>query len=290
MALEHPGLEPVFYRHEGPPPPDVARARLMLSTPRTAAELEEYAALAPHLEYVQAVSSGTDHLVGLPARVGYGSGRGSNGMVAAELALGLVLTSFRRLDDAVRSAQRAVWEPTVGRSLYGSEILVIGAGDLAQQFKVRVEACGATATLSGRTARGDTIAISQLKEHLSGKQAVVIMVPLTPQTAGLVDKAFLAAMDDGALLVNVARGGIVDQDALMAECRAGRLKAALDVADPEPLPPGHPLWTCPGVLVTPHIGGEVRGFMERAFRLGIDQLAAYARGERPSNMVRAPQR
>jgi phosphoglycerate dehydrogenase-like enzyme len=109
---------------------------------------------------------------------------------------------------------------------------------------------------------------------------------LTDETRGLVDKDFLAAMPDGALLVNGARGPVADTDALLAELRSGRLRAAVDVTDPEPLPAGHPLWEAPGLLLTPHVGGSVPAAMRRAFRVMREQLAYYARGEEPPNVVR----
>jgi phosphoglycerate dehydrogenase-like enzyme len=114
---------------------------------------------------------------------------------------------------------------------------------------------------------------------------VVLVVPLTDATRGLVDAAFLAAMPDGALLVNAARGPVVDTAALVAELGSGRLSAALDVTDPEPLPPGHPLWRLPNVFLTPHTGGAVPGLLPRAYRLAGDQLRRFAAGEPLINRV-----
>ncbi len=110
-------------------------------------------------------------------------------------------------------------------------------------------------------------------------------VPLTDATRGLVDATFLAAMPDGAVLVNAARGPVLDPDALLAELTSGRLRAALDVTDPEPLPAGHPLWSAPGLLLTPHVGGSVPLARDRAFRIAAEQIRQYARGNTPSNLV-----
>jgi phosphoglycerate dehydrogenase-like enzyme len=117
---------------------------------------------------------------------------------------------------------------------------------------------------------------------------VVVMTPLTPSTRHLVDARFLAAMRDGALLVNVARGGVVDTDALLAEVQRGRLRAALDVTDPEPLPSDHPLWTAPGVLISPHVGGNSSAFLPRAARLVRLQVAKFVAGEPVDNVVAGP--
>jgi len=103
-------------------------------------------------------------------------------------------------------------------------------------------------------------ALDELPALLPGADVVVLTTPLTEQTRGLVNAPFLAAMKDGALLVNVARGPVVDTKALLAEAESGRLIAALDVTDPEPLPSGHPLWHAPGVLVSPHVGGSTSAF------------------------------
>ena len=114
---------------------------------------------------------------------------------------------------------------------------------------------------------------------------VVLVVPLTEQTRGLVDEKFLTAMTDNALLVNASRGPVVVTDALLAQLRSGRLRAALDVLDPEPPPPDHPIWDAPNLLITPHVGGAVRGFPERAYRLVREQILRYAAGEPLVNVV-----
>jgi phosphoglycerate dehydrogenase-like enzyme len=128
----------------------------------------------------------------------------------------------------------------------------------------------------------------ELPALLPDADVVVLITPLTAETRGLVDAAFLARMKDGALLVNVARGAVVDTDALTAEVRAGRLEAALDVTDPEPLPPEHPLWSLPGVLISPHVGGTSTAFEPRARRLIAEQLRRWAAGEPLDNEVPRP--
>jgi phosphoglycerate dehydrogenase-like enzyme len=129
--------------------------------------------------------------------------------------------------------------------------------------------------------------MSEVPELLPEHDVVVVAVPHTPQTHGQVDAQFLAAMPDGALLVNIARGGIVDTDALLAELRAGRLRAFLDVTDPEPLPADHPLWDAPNVMITPHVGGGTRGWQRRAYRLVREQILRWVAGEELTNQVRA---
>jgi phosphoglycerate dehydrogenase-like enzyme len=127
--------------------------------------------------------------------------------------------------------------------------------------------------------------IDELPALLPEQDVVVVITPLTDTTVGLVDAGFLAAMKDGALLVNVARGKVADTDALLAEAASGRLRVAVDVTDPEPLPADHPLWTTPNVLVSPHVGGASTAFRPRALALVRRQLEAYADGRPLDNVV-----
>jgi phosphoglycerate dehydrogenase-like enzyme len=120
---------------------------------------------------------------------------------------------------------------------------------------------------------------------LASADIVVSLLPLTPETRGVVDARLLAAMRSGTLLVNASRGGVVDTAALTIEVLSGRIRAALDVTDPEPLPDGHPLWSAPGVIVTPHVASDVRRTDERAWRLAFEQVGRYARGEPLINIV-----
>ena len=136
-----------------------------------------------------------------------------------------------------------------------------------------------------RHARDGVHAIGELPGLLPRADVVVILIPVTDETRQLVNKDFLRAMKDGALLVNAARGVIVDTDALLEELTSGRITAALDVTDPEPLPEGHPLWQAPGLLLTPHVGGAIYEARERAYRVVSEQLARLAAGEPLLNVI-----
>jgi phosphoglycerate dehydrogenase-like enzyme len=138
----------------------------------------------------------------------------------------------------------------------------------------------------GRPARDGVHSTSELPALLAQADAVVVLVPLTPETTGMFDAALLARMRDGALLVNAGRGGVVDTGSLLAELESGRLRAVLDVVDPEPLPDDHPLWEL-ALAITPHNAGDTAAADERAIRLGAEQLARFARGEPLLNVVRA---
>ena len=162
---------------------------------------------------------------------------------------------------------------------------MVGAGDVGQQLGRRLVACDAHPVFVARTARDGVHPIGELPGLLPGADAVVLIVPKTTETVGLVDARFLARMHDGAILVNAARGPVVDTAALLAELTSGRLRAALDVVDPEPLPSDHPLWNAPNLLLTPHVAGSVLGFPGRFAELLVAQLGRFVRGEPLHNVV-----
>lgn len=246
-----------------------------------------FVAALPRLRLVQLLSAGYETWSGhVPQGVSLSTARGAHGGSTAEWVLAALLAVQRELPRFVRAQDDARWDSDRTATLLGSRILVLGAGDVAQQVARRLTPFEVTVTLVGRQARDGVRGMAELPELLAHHDAVVLALPHTADTAGLVDAAFLARMPDGAVLVNAARGPVVRTDALLAELVAGRLRAALDVTDPEPLPAAHPLWHAPGVLITPHVGGSVTGAFERAFAVAAEQIAAFARGVDPPNLVR----
>jgi phosphoglycerate dehydrogenase-like enzyme len=169
--------------------------------------------------------------------------------------------------------------------LTGRRVLIIGAGAIGEALATRLIACESTVTRVARSVRDGVHAVSELPELLPDAEIVVLLLPLTPETTGLVDAEFLGLMRDGALLVNAARGPVVVTDDLVTELQSGRINAAMDVTDPEPLPEGHPLWSLPNALITPHVAGTVQGLMPRAFDLLDAQLRRYIAGEPLINVV-----
>ena len=240
----------------------------------------------PSLRLVQLLSAGAETWVGrLPEGVALSDCRGAHGGATAEWVLTVLLAVYRRLPGFVRAAAEDRWDYQPTDELAGKRVLLVGAGDIAEQTALRLAPFGVTTTLVGRRSRQGVHGIDEVAGLLPEHDAVVIAVPLTPETRGMVYTAFLAAMPDGALLVNAARGPVVDTAALTAELEAGRLLAALDVTDPEPLPSEHPLWRAPGLLLTPHVAGSVPGGQRRAYAVAAEQIAAFARGEDPPNLV-----
>jgi phosphoglycerate dehydrogenase-like enzyme len=281
------GVRPVSYVPGQPWPDDAKSAQVLV--PRFLANDDVAALLAglPELEYVQLLSAGAEMWVGkLPEHVLLATCRGAHGGSTAEWVVGGLLAVYRDFPRFQRAQQRHEWDYHVTDTLQDKRVLIVGAGDLGDQLARRLAPFDVTTTLVGRHARDGVHGVDELPGLLGDHDATVLMVPLTSETTRMVDAAFLAAMPDGAILVNAARGPVVDTDALVAELRTGRLRAVLDVTDPEPLPAGHPLWTMSGLFLTPHVGGSCEGQHKRAWRIAADEIARYARGERPRNLVR----
>jgi phosphoglycerate dehydrogenase-like enzyme len=240
----------------------------------------------PRLQLVQLLSAGAERFVGrLPQRVVLCNARGAHTPSTAEWAVTVTLAAQRGIPFFVREQDAGRWSFTTHRSLVGARVLVIGAGDIGRRIGRMLAGFDVKLTYVARTARDGVRAMGDLPALLPHADVVIVIVPVTPETTGMVDAGFLAAMPDGALLVNAARGVIVDTDALVAELSRGRLRAALDVTDPEPLPPGHPLWSAPGLLLTPHVGGAVPQSGDRATAAVTDQLSRILAGNPLQNVV-----
>jgi phosphoglycerate dehydrogenase-like enzyme len=243
------------------------------------------------LRAVQLLSAGAEAWVGrVPDGVQLCDARGVHDAPVAEWVVGAAVGSRRRFPAFALAQDREDWafhEFTPTRELTGSRVLIVGAGSIGLAVERHLAPFQVTVTRVARTARpdDDVHGVEDLPALLPHADVVVLVVPLTDATRGLVDAAFLAAMPDGALLVNAARGPVVDTGALVAELAGGRIWAALDVTDPEPLPAGHPLWKIPNVFITPHIGGTVHGLLPRAYRLAGDQLRRFVAGEPLINQV-----
>jgi phosphoglycerate dehydrogenase-like enzyme len=238
------------------------------------------------LRVVQVNSAGVDTWLGkLPEPVTLCDARGVHDSSTAEWAAAAVLAHVRNFPAFARAQAERRWAYTATDELAGKRVLIVGAGSIGSALAARLAPFDVEITLVARSARPGVEPVERLPALLPGADVVVLLLPLTPHTRGLVDTEFLAGLPDGALLVNAARGPVVDTDALLAECASGRLDAALDVTDPEPLPAGHPLWTLPNVFITPHVAGSVAGFHRRAFALVGDQLRRYAAGQPLINVV-----
>jgi phosphoglycerate dehydrogenase-like enzyme len=263
-----------------------ARAEVLVPGFLTPADPEELVAALPNLRLIQLLTAGAENWIGrVPEHVLLSVARGAHGGSTAEWALATLLAVYRDLIPFERERVAGTWGRRPTETLIDKKVLVIGAGDLGTQLKRRLAACDATTTLVGTRARDGVHGFDEVPDLLGAHDAVVLMVPLTPVTEGMADAAFLSRMRDGAVLVNAARGRVVDTGALVAELASGRLRAALDVTEPEPPPAGHPLWTVPNLLLTPHVAASVEGYERRAYAVVAAEIARYAAGERLHNLV-----
>ncbi|WP_067823001.1 2-hydroxyacid dehydrogenase [Nocardia inohanensis] len=281
-----PGVEVIRFEPGAPWPPEAATAQVLVPGFELPPDSVDPTAL-PELRLVQLLTAGAERWIGLlPKEIQLSNARGAHGGAVAEWVVGALLNIYRELEGFADARRDRHWTQHQTDTLSGKRILGVGAGDLGNRLHTALSGLGAEVTLVATTARAGVRAVSELPELLPDFDAVVMMVPVTAETRHLVDAEFLARMPDGAILVNVARGPIVVTDALLAELNSGRLRAALDVTDPEPLPPDHPLWTAPGLVLTPHVAGSTRGSFERAYAVAADEIARFARGEQPKNLVR----
>lgn len=242
----------------------------------------------PRLRVVQTLTAGVEHMLPALPQTPPGTQLCNAGPLhntsTAELAVALTLAALRDIPGAVRAQQEGRWAQEFHTSLADRRVLIVGYGNIGAAIEDRllpfeVAEVVRVASTARTSPRGPVHGVDELPELLPGAEVVILAVPLTDATRGLVGADFLARMPDGALLVNVARGAVVDTKALLTELEAGRLRAALDVTDPEPLPPDHPLWRAPNTLVTPHVGGPTTAFRPRAERLMLEQLSRFVAGE-----------
>jgi phosphoglycerate dehydrogenase-like enzyme len=264
---------------------DLERVDFLVPEPHDPGVLEALPGLT-QLSVVQALTAGIDWIdARVPPQATLCSARGARDEPVVEWILGALLGASTGL---LRFARERAWEQ--GRQLddlSGWTVLVVGLGSIGRLVQSRLEALGSTAVGVASQSREGVHGVDELLELLPQADAVVLLTPLNEQTEGLIGAAELAAMPDGAVLINAARGPVVDSEALLAEVSSARLRAILDVTDPEPLPDEHPLWSAPGVLaITPHVGGNSAAGWRRATALAGDQLARWCRGEELLNVVR----
>lgn len=278
----------------GEPFPDAASTRFFVPPyTATGADLALMGRM-PALQVVQTLTAGVDNVLAhLTPGVTLCNAAGVHDASTAELAVGLTIASLRHLDDFARAMPAGQWLYDRHESLADKRVLIVGFGSIGRAIGRRLAGFECEVRAVARSARVEqgveVFPVAALDGLLPWADVVILIVPLTPETRHLVDARFLAQMRDGALLVNVSRGPVVDTDALLAECARGRLRAALDVTDPEPLPAGHPLWRTPGVLISPHVGGNTSAFLPRARRLVAAQLRRWRVGEPLVNVVVASQ-
>lgn len=225
----------------------------------------------------------------IPAGHVFANAAGVHEASTAELTVGLVLAAQRGIAQFVRDAQDARWRPRDYASLADRRVLLIGVGGVGRAIASRLDSFEVelvrVASRARHDERGEVHGVEDLPRLLADAEIVIVVVPLTDATHHLIDDSFLAAMSDGALLVNVSRGAVADTQALLRHAGSGRLRLALDVVDPEPLPDGHPLFSLANVLISPHVGGATSAMLPRMARLLAQQIDRVGRGGEPLNVV-----
>ncbi|HEX6195113.1 MAG TPA: 2-hydroxyacid dehydrogenase [Jiangellaceae bacterium] len=281
------GLDVHHWNADGDPDPATLKDVTFYVMPYMFAPITgEVMARMPSLRVVQTLTAGYEHVLPyLPDGVTLCNARGVHDASTAEIAMALTLASLRRIPEFVRAQEREEWAFGDYESLADRTVLIVGYGSVGAALDKRLVPFECDVLRVARTAREGVAGFEELDALLPRADVVILTVPLNDETRKLMNASRLALMRDGALLVNVARGGVVDTDALVAELNSERLRAAVDVTDPEPLPQGHPLWSVPGLLISPHVGGATTAFKPRALRLVRDQLARYAAGDPLTNIV-----
>jgi phosphoglycerate dehydrogenase-like enzyme len=283
--MDVPGVE--WYEDEVTPDPSVL-ARVGFFVPRYlgSGPNANLSSEMPRLEVLQLLTIGYDYaLAYLRPGVTLCNAQGVHEASTAELTLGLIIASLRGIGRSIREGATGTWNHQRGESLQGKRMLIIGAGPVGRAIASVSAPMGASITMVAQTARANLSGVRELPGLLPTADVIVLAVPLTDSTEGMVDAQFLSHLKPGSLLVNVARGPVVVTSDLVHELQTGRIRAALDVTDPEPLPHDHPLWSLPNVLITPHVGGDSDAFPVLARALIARQIHNWRTGSSMENVI-----
>lgn len=281
-----PGVEVHLVPREGQLPPEFYEAEFLVppyGSRRVLAALPRMR----ELRVIQANSSGVEWL--LPhasAGVTVCNARGTRDVAVAEWVVAAILAMTKDLAHWHRQQEECAWTPRLLDELAGSRVLIVGYGSIGHAVEARLTPFDVTVDRIASRARHGVQGVDQLGDRLPLADIVVLLLPSSSATDGLFDEAMLGRMKAGALLVNAGRGTVIDTAALVTAVSDGRIRAALDVTDPEPLPDGHPLWRLPGVLLTPHLAGDSHESERRVYRLIGEQVRRYMAGEPLVNVVR----
>ncbi len=249
-------------------------------------EAVEAMARLPRLRVVQTLTAGFDLVrPHVPAGAVLCNARGVHDASTAELLVAMILASVRQLPFFAAEQAAGRWSFRFTGCLAGKTVLIVGYGSIGKAVEARLAGFDVNLQKVARSARDGVSPVRELPDLLPQADVVMLLAPVTAETTGMADAAFLARMKDGALLVNGARGSLVRTDDLVTELRTGRISAALDVTDPEPLPPGHPLWSLPNVLITPHVGATTPVSSKNAMSFVRAQAERYLNGEPLANVI-----
>ena len=260
------------------------------------------------VKVVQSMMAGVDWMLPwIPADVTLCDGRGIHDISTSEWVMAAILSCVKRIPLYRDMQNKHDWRGqasvkdgfvneggaqagqyrVLGEDLAGKTVLIIGYGSIGAAIEARLKPFGVKVVRVARSAKQtpEVFPVSELRTLLPGADIVVAIVPLTEETHGLIGAEEMSLMKKGALLVNAARGPVVNTDALIEALRKNHIQAVLDVTDPEPLPSDHPLWSAPNCMITPHVAGSTPEFIHRAFRFGAEQVRRFIAGEPLENVV-----
>lgn len=279
-----PGVEAILVEPTQSIPATASNADILVVGPaeqqhEVDAALKQISQL-PNLKLLQTLGQGVEQWEGvLPPNVTVSTARGAHGGSTAELVVATLLALVRDLPCYIKNQHQHLWEGRQARTLQKMNIFIYGSGDVGQNIQRRLLPFGAQLTMVGTHSRDDVVDVATARTLLPTAGAVIMALPLTSVTQYIVDADFLALLPAGAIVINAGRGGLVDHAALLKELNNGRLQAALDVVTPEPLPTDDALWDAPGLLLTPHVGGNTIGADDRAWDMASRQISDFSRGE-----------
>jgi phosphoglycerate dehydrogenase-like enzyme len=226
-----------------------------------------------------------DILPHIPQGVILCNGTGVHDVSTSELAIGLTIASRRGFAEFMDNQKQGVWKRTRKPALADSHVGIVGYGHIGKRIGSLLEMFETKVTAFTRSGSDGSIKIAEFDDYLPKLDVIILILPLTAESKNFMSAERIKKMKDGATLINVARGAIVDTDALVAELNTGRITAGLDVTDPEPLPAGHPLWSAPNLIISPHVGGDSGAFVPRARKMVQEQLARIAKNEPLVNQI-----
>ncbi|HEU0244054.1 MAG TPA: 2-hydroxyacid dehydrogenase [Candidatus Limnocylindrales bacterium] len=286
MGALPPNVDVVLIPTDARPVPDLTRADMVVPVDRARGPLVEALADGRGPRVVQTLSAGFEWLVGrVPEGVIVCNAKGVFDRPVAEWVVAAILAMQRGLVRARDAQTRGTWEDFDPQELAGRRVLILGFGSIGSAVADRLRPFEVDITGIARTRRDGALGFEDLDAVLPAADILVDLLPVTSETDGMLDARRLALLPDGALVVNAGRGRTIVTQALVAELERGRLRAALDVTDPEPPPEGHALWSLPNVLLTPHIAGNSAEASERLFGLVGDQVRRFAAGQPLRNQV-----
>jgi phosphoglycerate dehydrogenase-like enzyme len=273
------------------PVPEEALAAEFLVPPYEAPDLQRSLSQMSQLRVVQAISAGVEWLLPLvPEEVTLCNARGLRDAAVAEWVIAVLLATWKRLPELLEQQVERRWRHRLLPELGGSSVLIVGYGSIGSAVEARLSGFGVQIKRVARQPRAGVHSVEDLAELLPWADIVVVVAPQTSDTVGLIDAAAIEHMKHGAVLINAGRGPVVDSEALASALHRGRIRAALDVTEPEPLPPSSPLWSAPGTLITPHLAGDSEEAEQRIYRFIGDQIRRYVGGEPLINVVRPGRR